>query len=159
MKKVLFSAILLTVTSSIFAQAPTIASVAKFKTDTVSLGQIEQSHPTKGTFYITNISKSPIIIEQANPTCGCTISDYTKTPIKPDSVGVINATYNAAGIGHFEKHLTVKLAGINEMKTITLRGDVLVAADYTRWKFVQDSTAAAQAAAAAPHKKIKKKKS
>jgi hypothetical protein len=133
MKKVFFSAILLTITSSIFAQATTIASVAKFKSDTVNLGQIEQSHPTKGTFYITNISKSPIIIEQANPTCGCTISDYTKTPIKPDSVGVINATYNAAGIGHFEKHLTVKLAGINEMKTITLKGEVLVAADYQKW--------------------------
>jgi hypothetical protein len=157
MKKVFFSAILVTLSSAIFAQAITIASVAKFKSDTVNLGQIEQSHPTKGTFYITNISNTPIIIEQANPTCGCTISDYTKTPIRPDSVGVINATHNAAGIGHFEKHLTVKLAGINEMKTITLKGEVLVAADYQKWKATQDSIAAAQAAAA-PHKKIKKKK-
>jgi hypothetical protein len=156
MKKVFFSAILLTLTSAIFAQAAplTIASVAKFNSDTIYLGEIKQSNPTKGTFIVTNISKSPIIIEQANPTCGCTISDYTKSPIKPDSTGIINATYNAAGIGHFEKHLTVKFAGINEMKTITLKGEVLAAADYDKWKAAADSAAAA----AQPTKKLKKKK-
>ena len=155
MKKVLFSAVLLTITSSIFAQAALkISDVAKFSSDTINFGEIKQSNPTKGTFIVTNVSKSPIIIEQANPTCGCTISDYTKSPIKPDSTGVINATYNAAGIGHFEKHLTVKFAGINEMKTITLKGEVLQAADYDKWKAAADSAAAA----AQPVKKLKKKK-
>ena len=159
MKKVFFSALLLTISSAIFAQttpaAPLkISDVAKFDSDTINLGHIKQSNPTKGTFTVTNISKSPLIIEQANPTCGCTISDYTKSPIAPGQNGVINATYNAAGIGHFEKHLTVKFAGVNEMKTITLRGEVLAAADYDKWKAAADSAAAAQQ----PMKKLKKKK-
>jgi hypothetical protein len=164
MKKVLFSALLLTVSSAIFAQTAPVApaapalkisDVAKFDADTIYLGHIKQSNPTKGTFTVTNISKSPLIIEQANPTCGCTISDYTKSPIAPGQNGVINATYNAAGIGHFEKHLTVKFAGVNEMKTITLKGEVLAAADYDKWKAAADSAAAAQQ----PMKKLKKKSS
>ena len=163
MKKVLFSAVLLMVTSAtIFAQdaAKKISDIAKFDSDTIRLGNIKQCNPTKGTFTVTNISTSPIIIEQANPTCGCTISDYTKSPIPAGQNGVINATYNAAGIGHFEKHLTVKLAGINEMKTITLKGEVLVAADYDKWKADADAKAAADAAAAAAAapKKGKKEK-
>jgi hypothetical protein len=161
MKKVLFSAILLTLTSPIFAQKK-IADVAKFDADTIVLGKIKQSNPTKGTFTVTNISTSPLIIEQANPTCGCTISDYTKEPIAPGKTGVINATYNAANVGHFEKHLTVKFAGIDEMKTITLRGDVLVAADYDKWKAENDALKAQAdsiaAASAKPVKKLKKKK-
>jgi hypothetical protein len=156
MKKLLFSAFLLTLTSAMFAQAALkISDVAKFDTDTVNLGQVKQSNPAKATFTVTNISKAPLIIEQANPTCGCTISDYTKTPIAAGQTGIINATYNAAGIGHFEKHLTVKFAGVNEMKTITLKGEVLAAADYDKWKATQDSIAAAQAQ---PMKKIKKSK-
>jgi hypothetical protein len=163
MKKVLFSAVLLMVASAIFAQdaAKKISDIAKFDSDTIRLGNIKQGNPTKGTFTVTNISTSPIIIEQANPTCGCTISDYTKTPIPAGQNGVINATYNAAGIGHFEKHLTVKFAGVNEMKTITLKGDVLAAADYDKWKADADAKAAADAAAAAaaaPKKGKKKKK-
>jgi hypothetical protein len=160
MKKVLFSAFLLTLTSAIFAQKK-IVDVAKFDSDTIALGRIKQSNPTKGTFTVTNISTSPLIIEQANPTCGCTISDYTKEPIAPGKTGVINATYNAANVGHFEKHLTVKFAGIDEMKTITLRGDVMVAADYDKWKAENDAMLKAQAdsiAAAQPVKKLKKKK-
>jgi Protein of unknown function (DUF1573) len=69
----------------------------------------------------------PNIIEQANPTCGCTISDYTKAPIAPGKSGYISATYNAAGVGHFDKHLTVKFAGVDDLKSITISGDVVSA--------------------------------
>jgi hypothetical protein len=150
MKKLLFSVAVLTFASTVFAQttpvpvAPavpkaTIESVAKFTSETIDFGKIRQGTPTKGTFILTNISTAPIIIEQANPTCGCTISDYTKAPIAPGQTGVINATYNAANAGHFEKHLTVKLAGIDEIKSIVFTGEVLPAAEYDTWKAAFDA--------------------
>src|ERR1700746_1287790 len=142
MKKLFLSSLfLVALTSAVFAQDKKISDVAKFETDTIYLGKIKQSNPTKGTFVVTNITNTPLIIEQANPTCGCTISDYTKSPIEPGKTGVINATYNAANLGHFEKHLTVKFAGINEIKSITLTGTVLAAADYDVWKAGVDSIA------------------
>lgn len=136
MKKFLLSAAVLAITSSLFAQpqAKKVTDVAKFEKETIDFGKIKQGIPAKGTFVVTNISDAPLIIETANPTCGCTISDYTKSPIAPGKTGVINATYNAANVGHFEKHLTVKFAGVEEMKTITFTGDVLTVEEFDKLK-------------------------
>lgn len=131
MKKILLSAAVFALTTTVMAQKK-IADAVKFTTETIDFGKIKQGVPQKGTFTVTNIGKEPLIIEQANPTCGCTISDYTKEPIAPGKSGVINATYNAAAMGHFEKHLTVKFAGIDEMKSITFTGDVLAADEYDK---------------------------
>lgn len=136
MKKILLSVAVLAITSSLFAQpeAKKVSDVAKFEKETIDFGKIKQGVPAKGTFVVTNISSAPLIIEMANPTCGCTISDYTKEPIAPGKTGVINATYNAANVGHFDKHLTVKFAGVEEMKTISFTGDVLTVEEFDKLK-------------------------
>lgn len=133
MKKIVLSLALVSLSALTFAQK-TAATVAKFATETVDLGKIKQGNPTKGVFVVTNIGTAPLIIEQANPTCGCTISDFTKSPIAVGKTGTIDATYNAANAGHFEKHLTVKFAGVDEVKSITLTGDVLSAEEYAKWE-------------------------
>ncbi len=133
MKRILLSAAVFALTATAFAQKK-IADVAKFTTETIDFGKIKQNVPQKGTFIVTNTSSEPLIIEQANPTCGCTISDYTKEPIAPGKTGVINATYNAAAAGHFEKHLTVKFAGVDEMKSITFTGEVVPAEQFDKAK-------------------------
>src|SRR5215216_6196624 len=107
MKKIFLSAAIFTLSVTAFAQKK-IDDIAKFTTETINLGKIKQGVPTKGIFTVTNIGNQALIIEQANPTCGCTISDYTKEPIATNKNGVINATYNAANAGSFTKHLTVK---------------------------------------------------
>ncbi len=161
MKRFLLSAAVLAITSTVLSQpqAKKVADVAKFTNETIDFGKIKQSIPAKGTFTVTNISNAPLIIEQANPTCGCTISDYTKEPIAPGKTGVINATYNAANAGHFEKHLTVKFAGVDEMKSITFTGDVLTAVEFDKLKAAAPVVDAKPVAApAATVKTVKKEK-
>ena len=104
MKKILLASLFFTMTASSFAQKK-VADVAKFATETVNLGNIKQGVPTKGTFTLA-----------------------------AGKNGTINATYNAASPGHFDKHLTVKFAGIDEVKSITLTGDVLSAQDFDKLK-------------------------
>lgn len=133
MKKILLSAAVIVLTASAFAQKK-VDDIAKFASETINFGKIKQGVPTKGVFTVTNVSNQPIIIEQANPTCGCTISDYTKEPIAAGKTGVINATFNAANVGHFDKHLTVKFAGIDEIKSITFTGDVLSVEEFDKLK-------------------------
>lgn len=123
MKKLFFALATLTVTTFTYAQKKA-TDVVKFDSQTIELGSIKQGTPATAKFVVTNISNEPLIIEQANPTCGCTISDYTKEPIAPGKTGYINATYNAANAGHFDKRLTVKFAGVDEMTTITISGEV-----------------------------------
>jgi hypothetical protein len=133
MKKIILSLTALVMTVSLFAQK-TVADVAKIATETIDLGKIKQGVPATATFIVTNVSKEPLIIEQANPTCGCTIGDYTKAPIAPGKTGTITATYNAASASHFTKTLTVKFAGVDEIKNIVITGDVLTAEDYAKWQ-------------------------
>ncbi len=133
MKKLFLSVIALVSLSFGFAQKKA-DDVAKFKMETIDMGKLEQSNPTTATFVVTNIGTEPLIIEQANPTCGCTIGDYTKSPIAPGQSGEIKATYNAAGVGAFTKQLTVKFAGAEDMKSITIKGEVLTKDDYAKYK-------------------------
>jgi hypothetical protein len=153
MKKLFLSLTALTFSAVMFAQK-TVADVAKFETEIINQGYLKQSEPKEVKFIVTNISKEPLIIEQANPTCGCTMGDYTKAPIAPGATGYISAKFNAANVGHFSKNLTVKFAGVDEMKSITITGDVLAAEEYDKWaadeaKKKADADAAAKAAAPA----------
>jgi hypothetical protein len=131
MKKLLFSLTALVLTTGLFAQKKA-DEVAKFKIETIDMGKIKQDNPATAVFEVTNIGTEPLIIEQANPTCGCTIGDYTKEPIAPGKTGTIKATYNAKALNAFEKHLTVKFAGVNEVKSITIKGEVLNPEDYAK---------------------------
>lgn len=127
MKHLLLSFTALFLTICTFAQKKA-DDIAKFTTETIDLGSITQNQPATATFEVTNIGKEPLLIETANPTCGCTISDFTKTPIEPGKVGTIKATYNAKNLNAFEKHLTVKFAGVDDMKSITIKGNVIAGA-------------------------------
>jgi Protein of unknown function (DUF1573) len=160
MKKLFLSFAALTFSAMLFAQK-TVADVAKFTSETIDLGKVKQGVPATATFVVTNVGTEPLIIEQANPTCGCTMGDYTKAPIAPGKTGTITATYNAAGVSHFDKHLTVKFAGVDELKSITITGDVLAAEEFDKWsaeneaKKKADAEAAAAAAKAASSSKGK----
>jgi hypothetical protein len=150
MKKLFLSLTALALTTALFAQKKA-DEIAKFTTETIDQGKLKQNNPEEVRFVVTNISKEPLIIEQANPTCGCTIGDYTKTPIAPGATGFVSAKFNAANLGHFEKHLTVKFAGADDIKNIVISGDVLAAEEYDKWK-AESATPAivkAQPAAAA----------
>jgi hypothetical protein len=160
MKKLFLSFAALTFSAMLFAQK-TVADVAKFESETIDLGKVKQGVPATATFVVKNTGTEPLIIEQANPTCGCTMGDYTKAPIAPGKTGTITATYNAAAANHFDKHLTVKFSGVDELKSITITGDVLAAEEFDKWaaeneaKKKADADAAAAAAKAAPAAKGK----
>jgi len=122
MKKLLLSFAAFALSTAIFAQSD--SAVARFNSTTIDLGKIKQDNPTTATFEVTNIGTEPLVIEQATPTCGCTIGDYTKEPIAPGKTGFVKATYNAKNVGMFEKRLNVKFAGY-DMRPITIKGEVL----------------------------------
>lgn len=132
MKKTLLLVTAFTFSVALFAQKK-VADVAKFETEVINQGTLKQNEPKEVKFIVTNISKEPLIIEQASPTCGCTVGDYTKSPIAPGATGFISAKFNAVNVGHFDKHLTVKFAGVDETKSITITGNVLDAAEYDKW--------------------------
>ena len=154
MKKLLV-AILALSSTSLFAQKKA-DDIAKINVETYDLGKVKQNVPATATFVVTNIGNEDLLIEQANPTCGCTISDYTKSPIAPGKTGTIKATYNAANLGHIDKTLTVKFAGASDIKFIKLSGEVLDSAAYD--KAMADNGVKKTDQVSTGSKKIKKEK-
>src|SRR5215216_1722793 len=79
----------------------------KFNEEVHDFGKIAQGKPVTTEFVFTNIGAQPLIITDVHPDCGCTIADYTKTPVKKGEKGFVKATYNAAVAAPFSKPIRV----------------------------------------------------
>ncbi len=77
-------------------------------------------------FTYTNVGDAPLVINQAVASCGCTVPEYTKTPVQPGESGQIKVTYNGSGKfpGHFKKSITVRTNGKVEMTRLYIEGDM-----------------------------------
>lgn len=129
MKKLTF---LFTILLAAFAFAPSIAkaqatSKSEFKFDTEShdFGKIEQGKPVTHNFTFSNVGTEPIIISEVRPSCGCSVAEFTKTPIKPGESGTISVKFDAAAKGPFTKHLTVRSNTKTPVRTLVIKGEVL----------------------------------
>lgn len=102
-------------------------SYAEIKFDTLrhNFGSFPASDPVvKCTFNFTNTGTAPLVIHQAFASCGCTVPNYPKTPIKPGEKGKIDVTYNGTGkfAGHFQKTITVRTNSKNEVVRLIIEG-------------------------------------
>lgn len=130
MKKIFLMAImaLCAITAS-FAQTTTEKKQAeiKFEKTVHNFGSFPESSPKVSCiFEFTNIGTLPLVINQAIASCGCTVPEYPKAPIKPGEKGQIKVTYNGAGKfpGHFKKSITVRTNGAVEMTRLYVEGNM-----------------------------------
>lgn len=125
MKKILVMTLLLICgMTSAMAQKP--ANI-RFDKLTHNFGTFSEKNPiVTCTFTYTNVGGSPLIINQAVASCGCTVPEYTKTPVKPGEKGEIKITYNGTGKfpGHFKKSITIRTNGETEMTRLYIEGEM-----------------------------------
>jgi len=124
MKKILLLASAFIISAAAMAQTK-VDDVAKFNEEKHDFGKVKQGVPAVYYFEITNSSAKPVVIESASASCGCTTPEYTKEPIAPGSTSKIKVQYNAAAMGHFDKDVYIKLAGITDQKTLKITGEVV----------------------------------
>lgn len=96
-----------------------------WKEDTHNFGDIEKGKPVSNEFVFKNTTKQTILITNVKASCGCTATNYTKTPIKPGESATVTATYNAANPGSFSKNVTVTTNDSDVNKILTIKGKVL----------------------------------
>lgn len=94
--------------------------------DTVyDFGKIVAGEQVVYSFRFKNIGKAPLIISQVRTSCGCTASEYTDRPVKPDSEGYIKVTFNSSGrYGNQNKIITVFANTKPSQHTLLLKGFV-----------------------------------
>ena len=98
----------------------------KFNEEKHDFGKITQGTPVTTVFEFTNVGKEPLILTEVRPTCGCTIADYTKTPVKSGDKGLIKITYNAAVAGSFIKTIIITSNAKTPQKNLNIIGEVIV---------------------------------
>ncbi|PRZ25083.1 DUF1573 domain-containing protein [Flavobacterium granuli] len=122
-------------TKKIKAKATTKVNAAKvngagmvFVTETIDYGTIPYNSDGKREFVFTNNGNKPLIITNAQGSCGCTVPTYPKEPIAPGAKGVIGVKYDTTRGGQaFTKTVTLTTNAAVPNKTLTIKGNVLAA--------------------------------
>lgn len=99
----------------------------KFDTLRCNLGVFPESDAVrKYSFKFTNTGTAPLIINQAFASCGCTVPDFTKEPIKAGEKGSIDITYNGKGLlpGRFSKTVTVRSNAKSKIVRLVIEGEM-----------------------------------
>ena len=60
-------------------------------------GTIKEGEKVETAFVFTNNGETDLLITRAQGTCGCTVPDYPKTPIKPGEKATMTVSFNSAG--------------------------------------------------------------
>jgi hypothetical protein len=100
----------------------------KFNEEKHDFGKIPQGTPVTTVFEFTNVGTQPLILTEVRPTCGCTIADYTKTPVLKGAKGTIKITYNAAVASAFNKTIVVTSNAKTPTKYLNIVGEVVAKA-------------------------------
>lgn len=138
MKKMLVFFAVTLFSASLFAQQATVAKKAdelvKFKNLTYNFGKIKQGVPVTHDFMFSNVSEKPIVIETAQPSCGCTTPIWPQAPVAKGKTDKITAGFNAGAVGPFNKTISVKLAGVDVPLVLTITGEVLTTEEYAKYE-------------------------
>ena len=103
----------------------TVTSAVTWKSESIDLGEIPQNKPKNIEFEFKNTGKATVIITDVKAACGCTATEYTKTPVKPGETAKVVATYNAAAKGAFTKTVTVTTNAETTPKVLSFKGTVI----------------------------------
>jgi len=132
MKKTILMTLLLACSLTMMAQKaeqkPALKPAQiKFEKTVHNFGTFSEKNPVQSVvFTFTNVGEQPLIVNQATAACGCTVPEFTSTPVQPGEQGQIKVTYNGEGLfpGHFKKSVTVRTNGVVEMTRIYIEGDM-----------------------------------
>ena len=108
MKKIILSLIISLLPILGVSQTPTEDFGVQWEVKSKDFNTIKIGTAAEFTFKVKNVSNSTLSISSAAPSCGCTASSYTTTPIKPGESGTVTASYNTEGRpGFFYKSVRV----------------------------------------------------
>ncbi|HNX43242.1 MAG TPA: DUF1573 domain-containing protein [Bacteroidales bacterium] len=87
---------------------PNALPVIEFETDFHDFGKLMSGEKVTYSFKFKNKGKGMLLISKVSTSCGCTISEYPKEPLKSGAEGTIDVSFDSEGrIGLQNKTITV----------------------------------------------------
>jgi hypothetical protein len=71
--------------------------VAAFETTDHDFGTINEGQKVTHIYKVKNTGEAPLIIQSAQPSCGCTVPDWTREPIPVGGTGFVKAEFDSNG--------------------------------------------------------------
>jgi hypothetical protein len=88
-------------------------------------GIIKQGEKATHEYKIKNIGNSDLLITSAKGSCGCTVPEWPREPIKPGNEASIKVTFDSKGkTGKQNKRVTLMTNAIPNVKILTIKGEV-----------------------------------
>ncbi len=101
------------------------APVFSFEAETHDFGQIEEGTVAKHDFVFTNTGDAPLIITNAQGSCGCTVPEWPREPIAPGETGKIHVEFNSQGrAGSQSKQVTLNANTTPNQKILRISAQV-----------------------------------
>jgi hypothetical protein len=131
MKNLLFAVAVMFVagTTAIAQTAKTSGPAIKFNEEVYDFGTVKVGTKVEHNFEFTNTGTEPLIITNAQGSCGCTVPEYPKAPLKKGEKGSIKVSFDSTGrVGVQEKTVTITSNATDGPKVIYIKGVVEQAA-------------------------------
>jgi len=103
----------------------------KFVTTEHDFGNVLEGVTVAYKFKFTNVGGSDLIINQVKTSCGCTVSRFPKTPIKPGESNFIELTFNSYRRKGFNNKTATVLANTQpNVQTLNIKAMVQAASEF-----------------------------
>jgi len=96
----------------------------KFDNTLHDFGKIPDGKNVSFKFKFTNTGKAPLLLQQPESSCDCTIPVVSKAPVLPGKTNEILVTFKPENSGPFFRTITVKSNATNGKITLTIQGTV-----------------------------------
>lgn len=88
-------------------------------------GDIMQGDKVETIFTFTNNGEADLIIESAKGSCGCTVPEYPKTPVKPGDKATMTVSFNSVGKkGHHKKSVSIQANTEAGVERLTIKANI-----------------------------------
>jgi len=96
-----------------------------FKDTVHDFGTLMEGEIATYDFEFMNNGKTPLIINNATGSCGCTVPEYPRDPIAPGNGGVMKVKFNSADKkGHVEKSVIINSNSKTGVQTLYIKAQV-----------------------------------
>ena len=99
--------------------------VIEFSSTDHDFGTIPEGQKVSYTYSVKNTGQAPLLIQNAQPSCGCTVPDWTKTPIPVGGTGFVKAEFDTHGKSGIQNK-TITVTANTWPKTTTIKFKAMV---------------------------------
>ncbi len=101
--------------------------VLEFESDFHDFGRVIQGEKVSFGFKFTNTGKSDLIISNVSSSCGCTVPDFPKTPVKPGESHKIDVKFDSEGRrGYQNKTVTINSNTQPSTQVIRIKAEIIL---------------------------------